>query len=146
MGCKPLSRVIPATRAVVPPESTRTSRHEAGDDNEPKLASAAEGQFQNVNQERYGRGSGSWNGTTYPSSDLEPFIMREACRETNSSSSGRLGMWISSDRDVVRGTFGHGDSPLVVDLRRGDVSMAEQILDFPHIDAGAEQQRRRRGA
>lgn len=41
----------------------------------------------------------------------------------------------------MRGALRSRDAPLVVDLRRGDVAVAEQVLHLSDIDAGVEQQR-----
>ena len=41
-------------------------------------------------------------------------------------------------------TLARGAPPLVVDLRRRDVPMAEQLLDLGDVHTGIEQQRRRK--
>ena len=48
-----------------------------------------------------------------------------------------------SDRHVVRGPFLEAPPPLVVNLRRRHVPVAEQLLDLDDIHAGIKQQRRR---
>ena len=49
------------------------------------------------------------------------------------------------DRHIVRRPFGGGDAALVVNLGGGDVPVAEQLLDLADIDAGTQEEGRRRG-
>lgn len=51
-----------------------------------------------------------------------------------------------SDGHVVRGPFLQTAPPLVGDLRRVDVPMAEQVRDLDEVDPGVEQQGGGRGA
>ena len=46
----------------------------------------------------------------------------------------------------MRSAFARGAAPLVVNLGGGDVTMAEQFLDFHDVDAGIEQERGSGGA
>jgi hypothetical protein len=46
-------------------------------------------------------------------------------------------------RDVVRGAFGGLAAPLVVDLRRGDMPVAEQLLHLADVLPVLQQKRRR---
>ena len=41
----------------------------------------------------------------------------------------------------MAGTFFRGDPPLVVNLRRGHVPVAEQLLHLPDVDTGIQQER-----
>lgn len=45
-----------------------------------------------------------------------------------------------SERHIVGGALGSGDAPLVVNLRGGDVFVAEQILNLADVFAGVKQQ------
>lgn len=49
-----------------------------------------------------------------------------------------LGQAVSLVRHIVTGTLQRRSAPLVVDLRRGDVAMAKQILHLRNIDTEVE--------
>lgn len=45
------------------------------------------------------------------------------------------------DRHVVAGRLGRGASAFVIDLRGGDVAVAEEFLDLADVDTDVQQQR-----
>ena len=72
------------------------------------------------------------------------WLRRLIIRSTSLRCIGLIG-YVCSNRHVVAGAFGCAAAPLVVDLRGGDVAVAQEVLHLPDVHAGIEQQGGRGG-